>query len=395
MRKSYATLLAVVLALSTLVGCGKADNASPAANGESNASSPNAEKTNSSEVVKIKYVVPGTEPKDYQKVFEKVNEKLAADGVGVAVEKIFIPWDAWDQKLNLMLSTGEEFDLFHVMQDRTPFSNYYTRGALADISEEIEKYGANLKKNIPEDIFGGATIGGKYYIVPSYWVEMASEGQFNIRRDILRENNLQEPTTPAELISAWETVMKNWKGKNKPYLGTRADFDPINLHTSILHRTYDTFPFTVKDKFFYVNQNGEVKSWIETDEFKKDAAFMHELYTKGITNPDILVMKQEQVDAQLDSGEWFVRLGTGGSLNGLQKYNPDATVDDIGVVWFNPEKEYLRPSPSRTGMPYRRTASIPRRPLSLWIGCWPARTTTIWFNMASRVSTTPKMATRA
>lgn len=137
--------------------------------------------------------------------------------------------------------------------------------------------------------------------------------------------------------------MKNWKGKNKPYLGTRADFDPINLHTSILHRTYDTFPFTVKDKFFYVNQNGEVKSWIETDEFKKDAAFMHELYTKGITNPDILVMKQEQVDAQLDSGEWFVRLGTGGSLNGLQKYNPAATVDDIGVVWFNPEKEYLRP----------------------------------------------------
>lgn len=145
MRKSYATLLAVVLALSTLVGCGKADNASPAANGASNASSPNAENANGSEVVKIKYVVPGTEPKDYQKVFQKVNEKLAADGVGVAVEKIFIPWDAWDQKLNLMLSTGDDFDLFHVMQDRTPFSNYYTRGALADISDEIEKYGANLK----------------------------------------------------------------------------------------------------------------------------------------------------------------------------------------------------------------------------------------------------------
>ncbi|MFP4976594.1 extracellular solute-binding protein [Paenibacillus sp. CN-4] len=350
MKKSCAILLAVVLALSTLIGCGKAsDNSSPAANGENNASSPNAENSNSSEVVRIKYVVPGTEPKDYQKVFEKVNEKLAADGVGVEVEKIFIPWDAWDQKLNLMLSTGEDFDLFHVMQDRTPYSNYYTRGALADISDAIEKYGANLKKYIPEDIFNGAKIGGKYYIVPSYWVEMASEGQFNIRRDILRENNLQEPKTPAELISAWETVMKNWKGKNKPYLGTRADFDPISLHTSILHRTYDTFPFTVKDKFFYVNQNGEVKSWIETDEFKQDAAFMRELYTKGITNPDILVMKQEQVDAQLDSGEWFVRLGTGGSLNGLQKYNPEATVDDIGVVWFNPEKEYLRPLSFKNG----------------------------------------------
>ncbi|MDF1587073.1 ABC transporter substrate-binding protein, partial [Marinimicrococcus flavescens] len=203
MKKHYAILLAVVLALSTLVGCGKAsDNAGSAGDRGSNASSSNSENNNSSEVVRIKYVVPGTEPKDYQKVFEKVNKKLAADGIGVEVEKIFIPWDAWDQKLNLMLSTGEDFDLFHVMQDRTPYSNYYTRGTLADISNEIEKYGANLKKYIPEDIFDGAKINGKYYIVPSYWVEMASEGEFNIRRDILREHNLEEPATPAELISA-------------------------------------------------------------------------------------------------------------------------------------------------------------------------------------------------
>lgn len=340
MRKHYAILLAATVALSTLAGCGKGDN-STAPESENN--------DQAAETVKIKYLVPGTEPKDYEEVYQKVNEKLAADGVGVEVEKVYIPWDAWDQKLNLMLSTGEEFDLFHVMQDRTPFSSYYNRGALADISDAIEKYGENLKKSIPADIFDGAAIDGNYYIVPSYWVEMASEGQFNIRRDILRENNLEEPTTPAELISAWEIVMKNWKGNNKPYLGTRADFDPIFLHTSMLHRSYDSFPFTVKDKFFYVNQSGEVKSWIETEEFKKDAAFMRELYSKGITNPDILVMKQEQVDAQLDSGEWFVRLGTGGSLNGLKKYNPEATVDDIGVVWFNPEKEYLRPLTFKNG----------------------------------------------
>lgn len=120
---------------------------------------------------------------------------------------------------------------------------------------------------------------------------MASEGEFNIRRDILRANNLKEPTTPDELISAWETVMKNWKGGNKPYFSNKADFDPVSLHTTVLHRMYDTFPFTVKDKFFYVNQNGEVKSWIETEEFKKDAAFMRQMYTKGLTSPDILVLK--------------------------------------------------------------------------------------------------------
>ncbi|GIP55491.1 extracellular solute-binding protein [Paenibacillus vini] len=350
MKKHYALLLATVLVLSTLIGCSGGKESANVGNKGGNTPDAKSENTDKPvETVKIKYVVPGTEQKDYKEVFQKVNEKLAADGVGVEVEKIYIPSDAWDQKLNLMLSTGEDFDLFHIMQDRTPFSSYYNRGALADITEAIDKYGANLKKYIPDDIFDGAKIDGKYYAVPSYWVEMASEGEFNIRRDVLRQNNLEEPKTPAELISAWEVVMKNWKGSNKPYYSTRADFDPVSLHTSILHRTYDTFPFTVKDKFFYVNQNGEVKSWIETEEFKKDAAFMREMYTKGITNPDILVMKQEQVKAQLDSGEWFVNFGTGGNLGSLQKNNPEAKVDDIGVVWFNPEKEYLRPLTFKNG----------------------------------------------
>ncbi|CAM4382000.1 extracellular solute-binding protein [Paenibacillus typhae] len=348
MKKGLTLALAVMLAAVSLAGCGNSGNTSNG--GGNNSAAPvqtaDGKKT---ETVTIKYVVPGTEPRDYKEVIQLINEKLAADGVGVALEKVYIPSDAWDQKLNLMLSTGENFDLFHIMQDRTPFSSYYNRGALADISESIEKYGQNLKKYIPDDIFDGAKIDGNYYAVPSYWVEMSSEGEFNIRRDILRQNNLQEPTNPDELISAWETVMKNWKGSNKPYYAVKADFDPVSLHTTILHRTYDTFPFTVKDKFFYVNQNGDVKSWIETEEFKKDAEFMRKLYTKGLTNPDILVIKQEQAKAQLDSGDWFVNFGTGGNLGALKKNNPEATVDDIGVVWFNPEKVYLRPLTFKNG----------------------------------------------
>ncbi|KWX89428.1 hypothetical protein AMQ83_00635, partial [Paenibacillus riograndensis] len=132
MKKSYVILLAVVLMLSTLIGCSQGSNSTNAADKVDNSSAAKPENNGKpAKTVKIKYLVPGTEPKDYKEVFQKVNEKLAADGVGVEVEKIYIPWDAWDQKLNLMLSTGEDFDLFHVMQDRTPFSSYYNRVALA------------------------------------------------------------------------------------------------------------------------------------------------------------------------------------------------------------------------------------------------------------------------
>ncbi len=351
MRKSFTLALAGLLAASSIAGC-SAKSTGSTQEGTAKPSSPansSGATAKPAQLVKLKYIAPGTEPKDYKEVMAAINKKLQADGLNIELEKVYIPSDAWDQKLNLMLSTGEDFDLFHIMQDRTPFSSYYNRGAVADISGAIEKYGKNLKKYIPNDIFDGAKINGKYYAVPSYWVEMASEGEFNIRRDILKQNNLKVPTTPDELISASETVMKNWKGSSKPYFTTKADFDPVSLHTTILHRTYDTFPFTVKDKFFYVNQNGTVKSWIETEEFKKDAEFLRKLYTKGITNPDILVLKQEQVKAQLDNGDWFINLGTGGSLSSLKKNNPDATVKDIGVVWFNTEKVYLRPLTFKNG----------------------------------------------
>ena len=86
------------------------------------------------EMVTIKYVIPGSEKEDYATVIEAVNAKLAAD-LGIQVELVYIPWDVWDQKLNLMLSTGEEFDLFHVMQDRVSFATYYSRGGLADITD--------------------------------------------------------------------------------------------------------------------------------------------------------------------------------------------------------------------------------------------------------------------
>ncbi|CAG7623208.1 hypothetical protein PAESOLCIP111_02495 [Paenibacillus solanacearum] len=337
MSRIISIAIAAVLVFTLLSGCsGDASEPARRAGNVPAGESPRG-------AVKIKYVVPGVESRDHMEVMAAVNRKLADDGIGVEVEQRFIPPDVWEQKINLMLSMGEEFDLFHIMQDRVPFSTYMGKGALADITASVEKYGSHLKKAIPQDMWDGAQAEGKTYTVPTYWVEMASEGQFDIRLDMLRQNHLDVPRTPEQLLQTMQVVMNNWKGKRKPYLPVKGDFDPIAVHTTVLHRAYDSFPFTVKDKLFYVNQSGDVLSWIETPEFRKDAEFMRKAYTMGLLHPDLLVMKQEQVKAQLDSGEWFVYFGTGGSLGALRKVNPAAVNTDVDAVYFRPEKPYLRP----------------------------------------------------
>ena len=92
----------------------------------------------------IVYAVPGDEPKDLAGGLQAINDKLKADGAGVQLELRYYPWDAWDQKINIMLSTGEKFDVFQVMNDRVSLSNYASRGALTDITPYMESSGQNI-----------------------------------------------------------------------------------------------------------------------------------------------------------------------------------------------------------------------------------------------------------
>jgi len=296
-------------------------------------------------VTTFKYVMPGDASPDNDTVIAAVNGKLKAE-LGLELVTAYVPWDAWENKINLMLASGDEFDLFHVMQDWIPYATYFSKGGLTDITDAVAKYGANISKVIPAEIWGGARVKGRTYVVPTFWVELASEGDFALRGDLLRQNGLSVPRNPDELLAAMEKVMNNWKGKDRPYLpllpsGNNAD--PIGMHSSALHRSYATFPFTVKEKLFYVSQKGEVKSWVETDEFKKDAAWFRAAYTKKLINPDVLTFKQDQFTNFINSGNWFVSLGTIGDITPIQKNWPGLTDKDIISVKFNPEKPNVRP----------------------------------------------------
>lgn len=344
MKKLLALLTAAVLAFTALSGCG----GSSGANGTENAGEEQSESTagqaaeQEQETVKFKFVLPGNAPRDIDIVAEEINKKLAEDKVGLELERTYIPWDAWEQKINLMITSGDEFDMFHVMNDWIPLSNYVAKNGLADLTQAIDKYGENIKKVVPEAIFSGASIEGRLYAIPTYWYELATFGAVDIRLDVLRKNNLEMPETPDELLEAAEVVINNWNGPNKPYFANAlAGMDPNEMP---IHRTFDSWPFSVKDGLFYIDGDGEIKSWYETPEFKLDAEFMRRAYKIGLIHPDILTLKAEQQAAISDNGDWFIASGTGAaSLAAVRKNNPEATLEDVIPFFFSPEKPYMRP----------------------------------------------------
>ncbi len=379
MKRVITTCMAALMTFGLLTGCtnsgksGAATTPAPAAttNNEATKADQNAEaKTTeqSAEAVPCKFLVPGDEPTEGAAVLSLINERMASDNVGVNLAFQYIPWDAWDQKINLMLSTGEEFDMFHVMNDRVSLSNYAARNALADITEEMNAYGENIKKYNPDIMMKAGQVGGKQYAIPAYWVEFSIDPQITIRKDIMREYGITEmPKSFTELLDAYEVVMKNWKGVQKPYLTYYA---ASSTGIGADKKTYSTWPYIVVDNMIYVNQDGTIKSYFETEEFKKACDNAREMYNRGLINPDVLTYTNDQLNSQLNSGDWFIHFGTyGGAVSNLQTNYPNLTVEDFGFIDFAPEKPNVRPYGTRNMNAVPLSSKNPAAPVKLvnWI----------------------------
>lgn len=347
MKKILSLLLATSLLLGVLAGCGNAGTGSTAQNstGGTDAKTSETGTAPAGETVKCLYVVPGDEPADSEEMVKTINEKLAADGTGIELEMKYIPWDAWDQKINIMLSTGEKFDMFHVMNDRVSLANYASRKALADITSAMDQYGANIKAVNPEIMMKSGQVKGVQYAIPAYWVESALNPEITLRKDLMEKYGVEKvPTTFAELTDAYVKVMENWEGIQKPYLPMMGS-NAAGFGSSAKSR--DSWPYHVYEKMFYVNQDGTIKNFFETEDFKQDCMDARSWYEKGLINPDVLSITADQNTNQLNSGDWFVHFGTIGNVEQLKNNYPDITVDDFIWLDFAPDKPKVRPYGTR------------------------------------------------
>ncbi|REE56269.1 carbohydrate ABC transporter substrate-binding protein (CUT1 family) [Paenibacillus taihuensis] len=349
MKKASLVLLSGIMSVTMLAGCGSNSNNGASGNNASNSSGNSGTNANagsnnastnqsSAEPVTIKYVLPGTEPKEWKSVQAEVNKKLLADGVGVQIDKEYIDWGAWEQKINLKLSTNEDFDMFHVMNDWVGLANYAGRGALKDITKEIEEYGPNLKKIIPESVWSGVTKDGKVYGIPAYWYESAVDGSITLNKYLFNKAGVStDIKNRDQLLDAMEQINSKLNMKlTIPLRGGSAG------PADIFQRTYDAYPFTVRDNVAFIGQDGVVKNWVESDMFKQDAQWFRKAYQKKLINPDVLTVKQEQIQDQIKYGKYAFVFGTPNSLNDVQKTYPDAKDEDFSLLRLSPEKDTYR-----------------------------------------------------
>jgi putative aldouronate transport system substrate-binding protein len=292
----------------------------------------------------VRWLYPGSEGNHHAEITDYINGMLDKDNMNIQFQAIPIAWDVWEQKINLMFSTGEPFEFVHVPEGFGPgYVELWNLGASTRVNELIDQYAPTVKKNIPDWLWEAATIEGNITTIPAYWVETANlKGGITLRKDLYEKYNLQLPRNLDELIDRskelQQLIIKNEDYGSPPYVYMR--YQEIQTFP---HRTYDTYPFTVIEQFLLIRQDGKVEPWVDSEEFKKDCEFFARLYGAGLVSSEILSLNVDNIGLGYGMGNYvFSEYNTTNTTDSSMELNAHIEGIRNEYILFNPEKKILR-----------------------------------------------------
>lgn len=252
--KLMSLVLALVLCLAVFGGCDK--------------------KSGDGEVYEIVWYNLGDTTKDHELVNEKINEYLK-EKIGATVKMINFGYADYEEKMKLIMNTGEEFDLCRVVN----FANNVDGGAYLPLDDLLKSHGQGILEVLPEYAWNVAKYDGEIFAAPSN-KDWGTQYVIGCKKDLVEKYNfdLSNVKTLADMEPFLEIIKKNEPTyyptdlRGNDYIKKLLPFEHINnsvLGAFDLHGDYS-----------------KVVNWIETDTAKEFFDMMHSWYQKGYLRPD-------------------------------------------------------------------------------------------------------------
>ncbi|WP_409342724.1 extracellular solute-binding protein [Paenibacillus sp. MBLB4367] len=207
------------------------------------------------------------------------------------------PIDGYDDKLNVIMSSGELPDMLNA-PNPSWFINYVNRNALMPLDDLIDRYGPELKERIPQEAWENVTVNGHIYAVPSLNEVKGAEIMY-IRKDWLDRLGLKPPRT----LEEYYEVMKAFKDRDPDGNGQN---DTIGF--AILERLGRTAPIfgafgTQIMQSAWLERDGRLVSGATLPETKEALAFLSKLYAENLLDPQFPLNKSANFQEKIASGK--------------------------------------------------------------------------------------------
>ena len=301
MKRAIALALSVVIAMSTLVGCG------------STASTDGSNAGNEAKTTEAGTAVTNDEKKEDVTISlflqDSADQAISTDlpiikeitkRTGVNFEFVAAPntEDQFREKFNVTVASGEIPDVM-VSTYRADMMKVAEQGTFAPLDEYIDQYAPNLKKILdehPEYVRDLKSTDGQTYFLP-FIGAVRTFKVWMLRGDWLEKLGLDVPVT----LDDWYNVLKAFKEQD-PNGNGKADEIPYttrNTQAGVLAfmEAFGISGFEANEQFFI--EDGKVKYAYTDPRFKEALTFINKLYSEGLIDPEY---------ATNDTNVWLSRI---------------------------------------------------------------------------------------
>ena len=234
-------------------------------------------------------------------VAQKIIEET---GVNLEIQQ---PTGDPEEKLNLMLASGDLPDI--VLMDRRSdiVKRYIAAGGLIPLNELIDEFGPNItemygdvlnKSRYPDD-------GLNYYLNNWYGVDPDPDRGINIRMDLLQELGYGDKAMAGEYFSQEEfiQILKEFKEKY-------PDEIPFTLSGESMESVYSTFRGMYGMKFYY-EDGDQIKLHVRDPRYLEMMKFISGLYRDGLIDKEWAVNNSKTLEQKLINGTIMATAGVG------------------------------------------------------------------------------------
>jgi len=222
------------------------------------------------------YYIAGTETADHKLIEEEVN-KITKKEINATVEMSAIDWGSYEGKMNPILASGESFDLCMAASWILLLNQNIQRNAFADIKDEVDAYGQDIKAALGEDVYNMCLKdinkdGEKELYYASTRKDYPVSWGFVYRKDLVEKYNIdiENINSYEELVPALDIIKKNEPDVIPTLLGggSGSPFSLINFSDFL-------FPYGM----FYEKNIGTAYNLLETEEYINAAKMSRRVIT--------------------------------------------------------------------------------------------------------------------
>ena len=299
MKKRIWTVVAAVLTLSLLGGCGGGQNASE------------------QKVDEILWYYPGDAQSGMPEVIAEINRRLEPE-IGVRLNLKNIDKSSYAEKMNLVVSSGEEFDICFTANWSLPFLSNVSNGAFIPLDKLIEENAPGLKTAMPDYVWNSTTVDGQIYAVPNYQI-LPTQYCLLSSSELMQKHHFD--TSKITDLKSLEPFLKEIKETEPDLYPYQPQYSAVEMNYEQIYPT--SFAVIPKDA-----PKGAVKvqNWFELPEFKEHAALMYDWYQKGYIRKDVVGAKSDTASLLgLRYAFFWGTMKPGGDVENLQKYKKEIT----------------------------------------------------------------------